>query len=143
MRRIASYGVCFDQAGRVLLTRIAAGYPGAGRWHLPGGGTDFGEQATTGLLRELTEETGQRGRITGLLDVSHFHNSRALGPQWRPLDWHTVRTLYRVVVDAPSPPKVIEASGGPTAEAGWFSPAEAARLRLNGFVWRVVTRHIL
>ena len=38
-----------DPAGRVLLTLIAPGYPGAGRWHLPGGGTDHGEQPAAGL----------------------------------------------------------------------------------------------
>jgi 8-oxo-dGTP pyrophosphatase MutT (NUDIX family) len=36
--------VATDRRERVLLTRVAPNYPGAGRWHLPGGGTDYGEQ---------------------------------------------------------------------------------------------------
>ncbi|TWH66518.1 NUDIX domain-containing protein [Micromonospora olivasterospora] len=47
----------------MLLTKIAEGYPGAGLWHLPGGGTDHGEQPAAGLLRELVEEGGQLGRV--------------------------------------------------------------------------------
>ena len=45
VQRFAAYGLAADPAGRILLTRIAPGYPGAGTWHLPGGGTDFGEIA--------------------------------------------------------------------------------------------------
>src|SRR5690606_10031062 len=66
-QRFAAYAVARDPAGRVLLTRVAPGFPGAGRWHLPGGGTDFGEQPPAALLRELAEETGQQGRVEALL----------------------------------------------------------------------------
>src|SRR2546421_270810 len=52
-QRFAAYGVVTDPAGRYLLTRIAAGDPGAGTWHLPGGGTDFGGLPAARLLREL------------------------------------------------------------------------------------------
>jgi ADP-ribose pyrophosphatase YjhB (NUDIX family) len=141
-QRFAAYGVATDPAGRVLLTRIAKGYPGAGTWHLPGGGTDFGEQATTGLLREMVEETAQRGRVTGLLAVSHYHNRRAMGPEGRPMDWHTVRALYRVIVDEPSVPTVTEAMGGSTAEAAWVDPAELAALPLNEFARAAVNEHL-
>ncbi|RQX00149.1 NUDIX hydrolase, partial [Micromonospora inaquosa] len=56
--RFGAYGLVTDRAERILLTQIAEGYPGAGLWHLPGGGTDHGEQPATGLLRELVEEGG-------------------------------------------------------------------------------------
>lgn len=119
-QRFAAYGVVTDPAGRVLLTRIADGYPGAGRWHLPGGGTDHGEQPADALRRELVEETGQLGRVTGLLEASHRHDPAALGPEGFPIDWHVVRVLYRVQVDAPSEPVVTEAAGGSTWQAAWF-----------------------
>jgi ADP-ribose pyrophosphatase YjhB (NUDIX family) len=124
------YAVATDPAGRVLLTRNSEGYPGAGRWHLPGGGTDFGEQPAAALLRELAEETAQAGRITGLLGVSHRHNPAALGPEGYPIDWHTVRVYYRVIIDVPTEARVLD-SGGSTAAAGWFSRAEAARLPMT------------
>src|SRR5579859_2988321 len=66
-QRFAAYGLVTDPSGRYLLTRIAPGYPGAGSWHLPGGGTDWGETATAGLLREIVEETGQLGTVAELL----------------------------------------------------------------------------
>ncbi|MFG1654089.1 NUDIX hydrolase [Micromonospora sp. NPDC049275] len=130
--RFGAYGLVTDPAGRVLLTQIADGYPGAGKWHLPGGGTDHGEQPTTGLLRELVEEGGQVGRVVELLGVDNLHNPAALGPEGRPLDWHGVRVIYRVLVDVPTDAVVTESAGGSTARAGWFTVAETADLALSG-----------
>src|SRR5690606_7674139 len=90
-QRFAAYAVATDPDGRVLLTRIADGYPGAGRWHLPGGGTDFGEQPGEALLRELVEESGQRGRLVELLGVASHRDAASLGPEGYPIDWHGVR----------------------------------------------------
>lgn len=130
-QRFAAYAVATDPAGRILLTRIAPGFPGAGRWHLPGGGTDFAEQPAGGVLRELREETGQAGRIVALHAVGHSHNPRALGPEGYPIDWHAVRVVFRVAVDLPTEPYVTEAEGGSTVEARWFTWADARRLTLT------------
>ncbi|MEV7229311.1 NUDIX domain-containing protein [Polymorphospora sp. NPDC051019] len=130
-QRFAAYGLVTDPAGRVLLTLIAPGYPGAGSWHLPGGGTDHGEQPVAALLRELAEEADQVGRITALLDVSHRRNPAAVGPEGYPIDWHAVRAIFRVVVDTPTPARVTEAAGGSTADAAWFPVARAVSLPLT------------
>jgi ADP-ribose pyrophosphatase YjhB (NUDIX family) len=127
VRRFAVYGLVTDPAGRVLLTLIAPGYPGAGLWHLPGGGTDYGEQPAAALLRELAEEADQVGRVVDLLAVMHRHNPAALGPEGHPIDWHGIRAIYRVTVDAPTEPRVTEAAGS-TVQARWFPPAATARL---------------
>ncbi|ROT34245.1 NUDIX hydrolase [Micromonospora sp. HM5-17] len=127
-QRFAAYGLVTDPDDRILLTLIADGYPGAGRWHLPGGGTDHGEQPATALLRELVEETGQLGRVSDLLYVSHRHSRAEYGPEGRPLDWHGVRVIYRVVVESPTEARVTEAAGGSTADAGWFRLSDAAAL---------------
>lgn len=129
-QRFAAYGLVTDSDDRVLLTLIASRYPGAGRWHLPGGGTDHGEQPAAGLLRELVEETGQLGRVADLLDVSHRHDPAALGPEGRPVDWHVVRAVYRVLVDQPAAVRVTEQSGS-TERAAWFRRAEADQLPLT------------
>ena len=133
VQRFAAYGVVTDPDKQLLLTRISDGYPGAGRWHLPGGGTDFGEQPTDALLRELFEETGQEAEVLDLLNVSSRHNPAALGPEGYPIDWHTVRVLYRAFVPVPDKPRVTEGAGGSTAAAGWFGPADLGVLDLTEF----------
>ncbi|MEU8374306.1 NUDIX domain-containing protein [Micromonospora sp. NPDC048894] len=130
-QRFAAYGLVTDPDGRVLLTMIAPGYPGAGLWHLPGGGTDHGEQPVDGLLRELVEESGQRGRIDRLMLADNLHNPVALGPEGRPLDWHGVRVIYRVLVDEPTDPVVTEAAGGSTQAAAWFTSAQLSGLAMT------------
>jgi ADP-ribose pyrophosphatase YjhB (NUDIX family) len=131
VQRFAVYGLVTDPDGRILLARIATGYPGAGRWHLPGGGTDFGEQPVEALLREITEETAQVGRVTELLGVSDRHNPNGLSRDGYPVDWHAVRLLYRVVVDVPSKARVTEAAGGSTEQAAWFAPDEIPLAELS------------
>lgn len=129
-QRFAAYAVATDPAGRLLLTRIADGYPGGGHWHLPGGGTDYGEQPGAALMRELAEETGQRGRLLALLGVASHRDAASLGPEGYPIDWHGVRAFYRVMVDRPTRPRVRDA-GGSTADARWFDRAELVDLAVT------------
>lgn len=137
-QRFAAYALATDPAGRILLTRIADGYPGAGTWHLPGGGTDFGEAAACGLVRELREETGQDGVVGELLAVAHMHNPAAYGPERRSLDWHTVRSIFRVSVPEPTEPVVYDA-GGSTDAVAWVTPDEVWRLNLNRLARTVIS----
>ncbi|MPZ28825.1 MAG: NUDIX domain-containing protein [Micromonosporaceae bacterium] len=131
VQRFAAYALVTDPAGRVLLTRNADGYPGAGRWHLPGGGTDFGEQPRDGLRREITEESGQQVRITGVLSGNHVHKPRTVGRRGQPVDWHGVMVVFRAIVSEPTPLRVLEADGS-TAEAAWFTRPAGAALPLTG-----------
>ena len=131
VQRFGAYAVASDADGRILLAKISQGYPGAGHWHLPGGGTDHGETPEQGLARELFEETSQHGRIVGLLGISHRYDPGAVGPEGVPMDWHVIRALFRVVVDLPTEPVVTEAAGGSTEVAGWFTRAEIDRMPLS------------
>jgi ADP-ribose pyrophosphatase YjhB (NUDIX family) len=129
-QRFAAYAVARDPTRRLLLTQIADGFPGAGCWHLPGGGTDFGEQPAAALMRELFEETGQHGRVETLLGVASHRDAASLGPEGYPIDWHGVRAFYRVTVDRPTEPTVGE-HGGSTAQARWFNGDQLAGLPLT------------
>jgi 8-oxo-dGTP diphosphatase len=130
-QRFGAYGLVTDPAGRILLSRIAEGYPGAGLWHLPGGGTDHGELPEVAVVREIMEESGQHGRVTRLLGTSHGHNPAAIGPEGVPVDWHVVRVLFRVRVDEPTEPVILEAAGGSTAQAGWFDADTVSELPMT------------
>jgi ADP-ribose pyrophosphatase YjhB (NUDIX family) len=129
-QRFAAYGLVTNPAGEVLLALISDGYPGAGHWHLPGGGTDFGEAAADGLLRELIEETDQNGEIVGLIGASHRRNRNASRAGSQPIDLHGVRVVFRVTVPEPTPPRVNE-HGGSTCAAAWYQVDQALRLPLT------------
>lgn len=130
VQRFAAYALAHDHSHRLLLTQVADGYPGAGRWHLPGGGTDFGEQPTAALLRELAEETGQAGRIRALLGVASHHDPEQVGPEGYPVDWHGVRPIYDVLVGDPTAVAVADV-GGSTRGARWFAGGEVPALELT------------
>jgi ADP-ribose pyrophosphatase YjhB (NUDIX family) len=60
--------VLIEQDGRVLLVRRAVN-PQKGKWTLPAGFIDAGEDPAKAAERECFEETGLRVRATDLLDV--------------------------------------------------------------------------
>ena len=127
-QRFAAYAIATDaKESTLLLTRIAPGYPGEGCWHLPGGGTDYGEQPGTALIRELVEETGQVGRLIELLGVASHRDAASLGPEGYPIDWHGVRAFYRVIVDEPTEVAIHDV-GGSTSEARWMPLDEVIAL---------------
>lgn len=56
------------QGGRVLL--IKRGFPpNEGKWSIPGGVIEVGEEARDAAVREVLEETGLRIRIRDIVDV--------------------------------------------------------------------------
>jgi 8-oxo-dGTP diphosphatase len=59
--------IVFSPAGVLLVRRKYA--PAAGQWCLPAGFMEYGETPERCAVRELFEETGVRGRLTGLFGV--------------------------------------------------------------------------
>src|SRR5919201_3305274 len=69
-RRAAAYVLCRDDAGRILLTRFMhAGHPDSGKWTMPGGAMEWGEDPVETAVRELEEETGLHAEIGHVVGV--------------------------------------------------------------------------
>ncbi len=60
--------VLVEREGQILLVRRVFD-PQKGKWTVPGGFVDYGEDPVEAAARECLEETGLRVRITGLVDV--------------------------------------------------------------------------
>lgn len=125
--RVGSYAVVRDRARRLLLTRLAPGREAAGRWTLPGGGLEHGEDPRDGLRREVHEETGQRAEPGALLEVASRRDPPELAPAHA--DVHAVRLLFAAEVAEPTAPRVVEI-GGSTDAARWVPADELGDLPL-------------
>lgn len=95
-QRIAAYAV-LRRGDDVLLTRMSGRTRIAGRWTLPGGGIDHGEDPREALKREVYEETGLRIQTGHLADV---HSTHFVGPRADGLveDYHGVHLIFRATV---------------------------------------------
>jgi len=131
-QRIAAYGVARDGDGRLLLARAAPALTLRGRWFLPGGGVQHGENPPDSLRREMEEESGLTVTLGPLLDV--LSDVRTI-PDGTEL--HTVRLVYRVDSwEGTLRPEV----GGTTDAVGWFTLEEMRGMPLALYVQTVVER---
>jgi 8-oxo-dGTP diphosphatase len=134
--RVAAYALCRDEDGRVLLCHIAPSVGAGDIWTLPGGGLDFGESPAAAVVRELAEETGYRGEVERLLDVSDrlFDDVEGATGGGR---MHAIRIVYAVrIVDG----VLRDEPDGSTDTCRWMSPDETAGLRLGELARRTVER---
>jgi 8-oxo-dGTP diphosphatase len=131
-QRIAVYGVCRDDQERLLLARASSAITLQGRWFLPGGGVEHGEDPTESLTREIEEESGLTVSPGPLLDV--LSDVRTI-PDGTSL--HTVRLIYRVDCWAGT---LRPESDGTTDAVAWFTLAEVRELPLADYVGVVVGR---
>lgn len=121
--RVAAYALATDDQGRILLVRVAPGYPSSGHWTLPGGGLRFGEDPAAGVLRELTEETGLTGRVKSIALVDS--RTWPARPEIGYGESHGVRIVYGVEIAGGELRDELDES---TDAAAWFTRDELAGL---------------
>lgn len=134
--RVAAYAACLDDDGRILLARLAPGYPGAGRWTLPGGGLDWGEAPEDGVRREVEEETGLRGGTLGPV-LGVYSRAHRRGPARPGHSVHVIGIVYRLTGLAGT---LRDEVGGSTDTCAWFTVDEARRLPLVPLVEHALDR---
>ena len=122
--RVAAYALVRDDRGRVLLCHIAPSVGVGDIWTLPGGGIDFGEPPAQAVLRELTEETGLRGELGRLVDVS----DRLFGTADEGARLHAIRIVYEVRITGGS---LRDEPDGSTDTCRWVTIDEARELPLG------------
>ena len=137
--RVAAYALSQDDQGRVLLCHIAPSVGAGDVWTLPGGGLDFGESPASAVIRELAEETGYRGEVIRLVDVSDRLFEDVDGT--RDLDgarrMHAIRIVYDVRIVGG---ELRDEPDGSTDTCRWFTVDETARVRLTELARRAVER---
>ncbi len=138
-QRIAAYAL-LRRDGEVLLTRMSARTRIEGRWTLPGGGIEHGEDPRDALRREVYEETGLWVRPSRLVDVhaSHFVAPNAAGVLE---DYHGIHLIFAADIDEPSQgvaPHVVEEDSS-TDCAEWVRLDRALGLDLLGAARHALT----
>ncbi len=129
-QRVAAYAL-LTRDDEVLLTRMSPRTRIEGRWTLPGGGIDHGEDPRDALRREVYEETGLHVEPGRVIDVhaTHFIGARADGLVE---DYHGIHLIFEAEITEGSrgvEPQVIEEDSS-TDHAEWVKRGAATELNL-------------
>jgi 8-oxo-dGTP pyrophosphatase MutT (NUDIX family) len=129
-QRVAAYAL-LTRGDDVLLTRMSDRTRIAGRWTLPGGGVDHGEDPRAAVEREVYEETGLHVTIGTVADVhsSHFTGPRSDGVVE---DYHGIHLIFhgRVLPESESVEPHVTEQDGSTDLAKWIDREQALELDL-------------
>ena len=124
--RLSIYGVAINN-GSILLCRIATGYPGEGRWTLPGGGVEWGEHPEDALRREVFEEAGLNVKIFEFVGI----DSRVYEDDRYPDGLHIIRMIYRTPLAGE--PQVTEIDGS-VDDARWIPLTDLGNITVVNLV---------
>ncbi|WP_204911153.1 NUDIX domain-containing protein [Microlunatus spumicola] len=138
-QRFAAYAVVESERG-VLATEYSDLTAVSGRWGMPGGGIDEGEEPVAAVVREVHEETGQAVEVGPLVLVQSSHWV-GRSPHGGVEDFHAVRLVYRATCAAPTDP-VVHDQGGTTAAARWVARDSWQDLTWTAN-WRQALRRLL
>ncbi|HEY5980640.1 MAG TPA: NUDIX domain-containing protein [Microlunatus sp.] len=138
-QRIAAYAIVLSRRG-LLATQYSSRTAVDGRWGMPGGGIDPGEDPGATVVREVHEETAQVVEL-GPLEAVQTSHWVGRNPSGQVEDFHAVRLVYRATCPEPGDPVVLDV-GGTTADACWV-PLESWRSRAWTVNWREALDELL
>jgi 8-oxo-dGTP pyrophosphatase MutT (NUDIX family) len=138
-QRFAAYAVVESSRG-LLATEYSDLTAVSGRWGMPGGGIDEGEEPVAAVVREVQEETGQTVDVGDLVLVQSSHWV-GRSPRGGVEDFHAVRLIYRGTCSDPTDP-VVHDQGGTTAAARWIESDRWQDLTWTAN-WRQALRRLL
>lgn len=118
--RISVKALIRDDQDRILLLQEADG-----SWELPGGGLDHGEDAKTGLTREISEETGMTVDWMSDAPVAFWTIRKDVGSS--DLHWFSF-VVFEAKVSGSFRP---DPTGEEAVQAQYFSRDDAKKLQLH------------
>jgi 8-oxo-dGTP diphosphatase len=120
--RVTIKGLCVRD-GKILLLKESPEI--SGKWEMPGGGLDFGEDIRAGLEREIREETGLK--VTKMSEAPVYAWSYKYEGK-RGLDWYYALVLaYRIELE-----NLDFTPSEESEEIRFFTKEELANHELNG-----------
>jgi 8-oxo-dGTP diphosphatase len=126
--RVAAYAICLRD-DEVLLTRFVSRDGTDRHWTLPGGGIEYGEDPSRGVVREVAEETGYRAEVDALLGVDS--RPRRQGWTGHEEDVHHLGVFYAVRIVGGELRHEVD---GSTDQAAWVALADVPDLRRASLV---------
>ncbi|WP_405155983.1 NUDIX domain-containing protein [Paenibacillus sp. FSL K6-0108] len=131
------YGLVTWEQKVLLIHKARGAY--MGKWDLPGGRLEFGEQPETALHREIEEETG----LSNLQLVIRSAESVVLEWMYKgePEMLHHIGILYDIYLTSESRPYEIkrEPDGEDSMGAQWFTWEEVGALSLTPFAQYMIS----
>lgn len=118
---LVGVGALIRRGTKVLLIRRGTD-PGKGKWSIPGGLVETGEDIESAAKREVREEVGLAVEVTGFIDV--FENI-VRDPDGR------VKFHYVIIDYFAKPIGGRMKTSDEVEAAGWFTPSEAWKLDLT------------
>jgi 8-oxo-dGTP pyrophosphatase MutT (NUDIX family) len=138
-QRVAAYAIVTSSLG-LLATQYSDRTAVSGRWGMPGGGIDDGEQPVEAVLREVAEETDQEIELGDLVVVQTSHWI-GRSPRGTLEDFQAVRLVYRATCPSPTEPRVLDLGG--TTESALWVPLETWTTLAWTHNWEQVLREQL
>lgn len=128
------YGILIEN-NKVLLIKKARG-PHKGKWDLPGGTIEFGEEPYTTLIREFEEETGitsMEGTIYGAKSYTMIYPYQDDELE----ELHHIGIIYSVTLLHDSYTLNVTGDGQDSDGARWFEASELNQLEITPFAEEV------